>query len=184
MSEEISQIAERLRGLRADEGISLETMAHHCGVPAQVYAGYESGKVDIPVGVLHTAARRLGVELTSLLTGEEPKLHRFCLTRKGRGVDVKRTAAYKYQSLAYNFVHRKAEPFIVTVDPKPEGTPMSLNNHPGQEFEYVLAGRVKFEVEGSQLVLEEGDSLYLDSTFQHGLQAMDGKPARLLALIF
>jgi transcriptional regulator with XRE-family HTH domain len=183
MTEEISQIAERLKGLRTDEGISLETMARECGVAPEQFAGYESGRVDIPVGILHTASRRLGVELTSLLTGEEPKLRRFCLTRKGKGVDVRRTAAYKYHSLAYNFVQRKAEPFIVTVEPKPEGTPLSLNNHPGQEFEYVLSGKVRFMVQGTEILLEEGDSLYLDSTLQHGLQAVGGRVARLLAIL-
>jgi catalase len=39
--------------------------------------------------------------------------------KKNQGIEVERRSTYKYQSLAYSFINRKAEPFIVTVGPKP-----------------------------------------------------------------
>lgn len=46
----------------------------------------------------------------------------YFLTRCGTGVSVERTKAYKYESLASGFRGRKVDPFIVTVEPKPEDT--------------------------------------------------------------
>ena len=45
----------------------------------------KKGEEDIPVGVLCRIARRFNLELSALLTGEEPRLRSYALTRKGGG---------------------------------------------------------------------------------------------------
>ena len=115
--------------------------------------------------------------------GDEPKMSSYFVTRKNKGVAVERVKAYKYQSLAAGFAHRKGNPFLVTVHPKPEGTPIYRNTHPGQEFNYVLQGRMLIEVNGKQLILEEGDSIYFDSEQPHGMMALDGEKVCFLAII-
>ncbi len=56
----------------------------------------------------------------------------FTVTRSGKGVSVERREQYRYQNLAEKFIHKKAEFFIVTVDPKPQGTKPDTNSHPGR----------------------------------------------------
>ncbi len=182
MPEKIRNIASRIRELREIAGISPETLALEFNIPRETYLEYESGNVDIPVGFLYKVAHRFNVDLTDLLTGESPKLHVYALTRKGAGIAVERRKRYKYQSLAYNFVHKKAEPFIVTVDPDSAEMP-GVDSHPGQEFNYVLEGTLKVTIDNHELVLEEGDSLYFDAGCKHGMQAMNNNPARFLAII-
>jgi quercetin dioxygenase-like cupin family protein len=183
MEEQIKQIAERIRGLRDIYGISEAEMAAKLEIPLDIYQSYESGLTDIPVSLLYRLAHAFNLELSSLLTGEEPRLHTYSLTRKGKGVSVERRKEYKYQSLASNFVNKKVEPFIVTVDPKELETVISRNSHPGQEFNYVLEGALKIVVGKSELTLNEGDSLYFNSAVEHGMQALNGKPAKFLAII-
>lgn len=184
MSNQIQQIAARIRDLREIANLTQETLSSELGVTVETYKEYESGIVDIPVGFLYEAANRFGVELTAILTGEGPRLHTYCLVRKGKGVNVDRSNPYKYQSLAYNFVHKKAEPFLVTVEPDHENTPVHFNSHPGQEFNYVMEGTLMIYIDGHQLTLNEGDSLYFDSSCSHGMKALDGKAAKFLAIIF
>jgi transcriptional regulator with XRE-family HTH domain len=184
MEEQIRQIAERLRGLREVMDATVEDVAIACGITIEQYLGYESGKIDIPVSVLHNISRKYGIELTVLLTGQEPHMHSYSLVRKNQGIGVERTKAYKYQSLAYSFINRKAEPFLVTVEPKPEATQISLNTHPGQEFNYILNGRLRINLGGKEMILEEGDSLYFDSGLPHGMLSLDGKECQFLAVIF
>ncbi len=181
--EQIKQIAERIRELRNLSGLSLEALAGEFKIPVETYRSYESGNTDIPVSFLYEVANRFKVELTVILTGTNPRLHTFCVVRKGKGVGVQRRTEYDYQSLAYNFVHKKAEPFLVTVAPEPEDAPIHFNTHPGQEFNFVLEGTLKVIVNGHPLVLEEGDALYFDSSAQHGMKALKGKRARFLAVI-
>jgi transcriptional regulator with XRE-family HTH domain len=183
MPEKIRNIASRVRELREIAGVSAETLAREFNIPRETYLEYESGDADIPVSLLCKAARRFNVELGDLLSGESPKLHIYSLTRKGKGIAVERRKQYDYQSLASNFVHKKAEPFLVTVEPVSADAP-EFNSHPGQEFNYVLEGTLKIIIAGHELILNEGDSLFFDAGRYHGMQALNNRPARFLAIIF
>lgn len=183
MNEQIKQIAERLRGLRDVLDLTPEEVADSCQMPLEAYLDMESGNKDISVSALQQIARKYEVSLDVLMFGEEPKMNSYFLTRKGAGVSVERTKAYKYEALASGFRRRLADPFIVTVEPKPEGTPMHLNAHEGQEFNMVMEGRLLLNIDGKDIILNEGDSLYFDSTKPHGMQALDGKTVKFLAII-
>ncbi len=184
MTEEIRAIGERIRGLRDACGVSLETLSAACGIAESELASYEKDAADIPVGSLHSIAKYFKVELNTLLTGEEPHLHGYCLTRRDSGVTVNRRLDYQYKSLAYTFADRKAEPFLVTVEPKPASEPIHLNTHLGQEFDYVIEGSLVISLNGKEFSLSEGDSLYYDAGIPHGMKTLNGKSARFLACIF
>lgn len=184
MEEQIRQIAERLRGLREVMNVTTLEAARVCGISEEKYFEYESGKVDIPVSLLHNMSRRYKVDITVLLTGNDPHMNSYSLTRKNKGIDVERRSTYKYQSLGYSFINRKADPFIVTVGPKPFSEDFSLNSHPGQEFNYILEGSMKFNFNGKIMELYEGDSIYFDSGLPHGMIALDDKECKFLAIIF
>jgi Uncharacterized conserved protein, contains double-stranded beta-helix domain len=183
MSNQVKQIASRIKDLREIANLSEETLAAELGIAVDNYREYEKGTTDIPIGFLYEVANRFGVELTAILTGEGPRLHTYCMVRKGKGVNVDRRNPYKYESLAYNFIHKKAEPFLVTVEPGNDDT-VHFNSHPGQEFNYVLEGTLMIYIDGHQLTLSEGDSLYFDSSCSHGMKALEGTPAKFLAIIF
>lgn len=183
MSEQLRQVAMRLKGLREVEDISKEALAREFGIPIEQYEQYESGEVDIPVSFLYNVAEKFGVELTAILSGDNPKLKVYSLVKKGKGLSVDRREDYEYQNLAYNFSNKTAEPFIVTVPPTGEETKISENRHPGQEFNYMLEGRLELLINGKSMILEEGDSIYFDSNYLHGMKALDNKPARFLAVI-
>lgn len=181
MDNQIKQIAERLRGLREALDISVEEMASAAMVSKDEYALFESGEKDIPVSFLHNVSSHFNIEMTALLFGEEPRMRTYYLTRKGKGVAIERTKAYKYQSLAAGFAGRDADPFIVTVEPS--DSPICLNTHAGQEFNYVLEGKMLLEINGKELILEEGDSLYFNAELKHGMKALDHQTVRFLAVI-
>ena len=183
MNEQIRQIADRIRGLRDIARLSPETCAHDLGIPAETYRGYESGEADIPASFLYQIAGKFGVELSSLLTGEEPRLHVYAVTRAGRGVKVDRRRDYGYQSLAFNFVDKGMEPFLITVEPRPASEQVPMNTHPGQEFTYVLEGNLQVVVDGHVILLSPGDSIYFDARHGHGMKAVGGATARFLAVI-
>jgi len=183
MSEPIKQLAARIKELRESNNVPLGTLAREFGIPKETYEKYESGGTDIPVGFLYELSNRFNFDLTALLTGQSPRLHTYCVVRKGRGVGVDRRKDYKYQSLAYNFISRKMEPFVVKVDPVAEGSKISVNSHPGQEFDYVLEGSMRIAIAGHDVILNEGDSVYFDAGLDHGMVALGGKSCQFLAVI-
>ncbi|MFA5535431.1 MAG: XRE family transcriptional regulator [Mariniphaga sp.] len=184
MNGQIHEIANRLCGLREMLNISIEEMAATCHISVDEYLGYESGEKDIPVGALENISKKYNIEMTALLFGDEPKMKSFFLTRSGQGIAMERTRAYKYQALASGFIGRKADPFIVTVEPVSEDNPVHLNSHNGQEFNFVLEGRLLLSIHAHELILNAGDSLYFDASLPHGMKALDGKPVKFLAIIF
>lgn len=183
MCDPIKSIANRLRELREVLELSAQEVAESCHLRVEEYMALESGESDISVNVLQTIARRYGISLDVLMFGEEPKMNAYFITRAGAGVSVERRKAYKYEALASGFRDRKADPFIVTVEPAPTDAPMHLNSHEGQEMNYVLEGRLLLSLNGKELVLNVGDSLYFDSSLPHGMKALDGRPVRFLAII-
>ena len=51
---------------------------------------------------------------------------------------------------------------MVTIDPGPEGASLEFNSHPGQEFNHVIKGTMMTIIDGHEIILNEGDSIYFD----------------------
>ena len=184
MKEETKEIISRVRVLREIEEISAETLAKELGFDPAEYNEWESGEKDFPVGVLVEIAARFRIDLSELISGAASKLKTFCVTRSGQAPEVSRRPMYGYWNLAYNFHRKKAEPFLVEASSETEGKPINLNTHPGQEFNYVLEGRLLISISGHEMELGPGDCVYYDSTEPHGMKAQGGKAARFLAFVF
>ena len=128
MNDEIKAVADRLIGLREIMDVSLEEAAKVCGITIDQYKTYESGNIDIPVGVLQSMAKEYKMDLGTLISGQEPHMHSYCLTKKGKGLSVERRSDYKYEALASGFINRKSDPFIVTVPFEPNAE-IHFNSH-------------------------------------------------------
>lgn len=183
MNHEFKQIAQRLIGLREAVDMTVEEFAASCNIPINEYLQYESGKKDLSVSILKKIASRYNIDVNTLMFDDEPKMKSYFLTRKGKGMAVKRVEAYKYQTLAGGFNNRKADIFEVTVEPKAETETMHFSSHAGQEFNLVLEGRMLLKVNDKELILEQGDSIYFDSELPHGMKALDGKRVIFIAVV-
>ena len=172
MNEKVAHVPERIKELREILEISALDMAKDTDIPFETYSKYESGEIDIPISVLYTIANHLGTDVTVLLTGEEAKMDSAAVCRKGKGVQIERYPGYEFSSLAYNFKHRTMEPLLVELDSsRPQAAQVA---HSGQEFNYVIEGKVKVTVGKSEHVLLPGDTIYFDARIPHGQSAVDG----------
>jgi len=183
MSELNREIGERIKGIRDLRELSGEDFAQQLGISTEQLARYEEGSVEIPVSLLHDVARNYDISMTELLSGESAKLSVYSVVRKGKGLGVSRRQAYDYQSLGYNFAERLMDPFHITVVPRAEDGPVAMFSHGGQEFHYVLEGTLRIKVAKYETILHEGDSIYFDSTYPHGMETVGDKPAHLLVVI-
>jgi len=180
MQTELKQIPKRIMELREILEISVADMARDTGIPEETYLKYEAGELDIPISVLYHISARLGVDATVLLTGEDPRMDTASVCRKGKGVRIERYPGYEFSALAYNFKGRTIEPLLVYLDPSKEAA--APVTHSGQEFNYVVEGKVKVTVGKRDYVLDEGDCIYFDAGLPHGQAAVEG-PARFITII-
>src|SRR5208337_5197212 len=110
MQEKIKEVAARIKELRGILEMGTDEMSRDLNIGKEQYLRYENGEEDIPASDLFEISKKLGVDMSILLTGETPRMHYFTVTRNGKGVSVERRKQYKYQSLAFNFINKKAEP--------------------------------------------------------------------------
>ncbi|MCK5198121.1 MAG: cupin domain-containing protein, partial [Spirochaetales bacterium] len=84
-----------------------------------------------------------------------------------------------YESLAPHYSGRHVEPFLVEIK---ENDVVEYSSHEGEEFHYVMSGVLKIIVDDKEYILEQGDSIYFDSSFPHALSAVGDKVSILAAI--
>ena len=185
MEPNIKEVAGRIRALREDLDITMQEMADATGRSVAEYAAQESGEQDLSFTFLYKCAQRLGVDVIELLTGEDPHLSGYSLTRAADGLSIKRRAGFEYLHKAPHFKNKLAEPFLVTAPylEEEQDRPIHLSHHKGQELDFVISGRMRFAYEDHVEELEAGDLLMYDSGRGHGMIATGGEPCVFLAVV-
>ena len=182
---QLSEIATRIKELRDIMGYTVAQMAEKTNVDEAQYLSYESGKIDIPFSFIHKCALAFDVEMTELLEGSSAKLSTYTVTRKGQGQETAKEDGIDIANLAPKFKDKLAEPYWVKYEYSAEqqNKPIHLTTHSGQEFDLVLSGKLKVQVGTHTEVLEEGDSIYYNSSTPHGMIAVDGKDCVFCAVV-
>ena len=181
MKDIVKDIGFRVKELRELSDISTEDVAKELNITNEDYIKYETGGKDISVSILYEIAQVLNVDMGLLVSGEETRMNVFNITRNGKGVLIEKRDDYICESLADRFIHKKLETLMVTVEPN-EDKP-TLNSHHGQEFNYVLEGSLMLYIHNREIILNEGDSIFFDSNYQHAMKALNNKEAKFLAVI-
>ena len=179
------EIALRIREMREIIGLSEEEMAVRTDTTPEEYRVYESGTVDFPFTFLHKCAMVFGIELTDLLEGHSPRLRSYTLTRRGDGQLTAKEKGINITNLAPLFLKKIAEPYRVKYEYSEEqqNKPIHLTTHSGQEFDLVLSGKLKVQIGNHIEYMEEGDSIYYDSSTPHGMIAVDGQDCEFCAVV-
>jgi len=178
------QIGERLRRLRKTRRLTLDELATATGFTKSYLSKIENSKKIPPIASLTKISRALDTELTYFFQASEDPAEMeegICVVRAGERQTVVRggtSFGYDYKSLAHRFPHKKMEPFLFTF-PEHIGKEIFFE-HEGEEFIFIISGRVRFLVDGREWVLEPGDSIYFDSTLQHRGEAVGGDAKALV----
>ena len=185
MDENLKEVAGRIRSLREDLDITMQEMSEATGRSVAEYSAQESGEQDLSFSFLYKCAERLGVDVIEILTGESPHLKGYSLTRANEGLPIRRRAGFEYLHKAPHFRNKQCEPFVVTAPyiEEEQNQPIHLSKHAGQEFDYVLSGKLRFAYENHVEELEPGDCLLYDSGRGHGMIATGGEPCTFIAIV-
>ncbi len=184
-TETLSEIAARIREMREVAGFSTAEMAEKTEVSETEYLQYEAGALDFPFTFIHKCALAFGVGITDLLEGQSARLQSYTVTRRGQGQQTAREEGIEIQNLAPMFRKKLAEPYWVryTYSEELQQKPIHLTKHSGQEFDFVMSGRLKVQIGDNVEILNEGDSIYYNSSTPHGMIAVDGQDCLFVAVV-
>jgi acetyl-CoA synthetase len=183
MENQLEMMGKRIRETRCVLDISVAEMARITGLTEAEYLAHEEAKVDSSFTFILRCAERFGVDISTLVTGDTPKLSFCTITRHEKGTPIKRRAGFEYQHLTTLLKNRHADSFIVKAPPQSDNTPIGLSTHSGQEFNYILSGRLKFQFDDKVEYLGPGDSALYDSSHPHGMIAVGDETCRFLAVV-
>ncbi len=181
----LAEVAGRIREMREIDGVSVEEMARKTEVSLDDYLDYESGVKDFPFSFIHKCSIVFGIGITDLLEGQSAHLSSYTVTRKGEGQQIAKENGIELKSLAPLFRSKIAEPLWVKYDydESLQDKPIHLATHSGQEFDYVISGRLKVQIGDHIEYLSEGDSIYYKSSTPHGMIAVDGRDCYFIAMV-
>lgn len=184
-----SVITQRLKELRKSKNIRLDQLAERTGLTKGYLSRIEHSASPPPISTLSRIADALGVDITELFprTGEPAQDVELAISRRGQRVrryGRGTSYGYIYEDLALAKQGKNMEPFLVTVGFDQKVDVQTDFCHQGEEFIFVLEGRMEFFFKGNSFILEEGDSVYFDADIPHSGRSMGEKKAKLLIVIY
>jgi len=160
-------LGSRIRNLRKRRGLTLKDIAGKTGYTESFLSQVERGLTAPSISSLKKISSALGMSLTHFFENRsEPRRILFLKKGQGKRLGVIDSKAI-FCLLAPNAQKRKMEPLFIFMEPgSTQGK--KRNSHQGEEFVFLIKGKMEVAVGDKMYIMEEGDSLYFDSSLPHG----------------
>jgi transcriptional regulator with XRE-family HTH domain len=172
---ELTALGERLRDLRAAKGWTLDELAERSGLSKPFLSRLESGTRQPSIAAVLTLARVFGVPMGSLFETDHQDDNCIVIRAGEAGVRQGNGISYLPLSGASRF---NLQPMRAMISPLRPGA--ERYQHDGEEWLYVVAGRLRLAVGEKEYELATGDAAHFDSRQPHRLDALDGKPVEVI----
>lgn len=191
MSNNNSVIGSKIKGIRESKNISIDEISERSGLSSEQISSIENDEYLPSLGPLIKIARALGVRLGTFMDDNGdlgPVVCRAADREKDTSISFSNDMSdarkhMEYHPLAKQKTGRHMEPFIINIQPSEERE-FKLSAHEGEEFIYVMQGELEIEYGKEKYLLKEGDSIFYDSIVKHHVHGAEGKPAKILAVIY
>ena len=179
MASEVPTLGALLRGVRNREGWTLKQMSEKSGIPVSTLSKVEHDRLTLTYDKLYQVAQRLGMRMSELFAESNDEAPAAITARRSlcdidHAVRVE-TQNYDYYFLCTDLRRKRMIPVVSKIRAKTSQEFGELVHHAGEEFVYVLNGRVTVNTEHYDTVtLEVGQSIYIDSSMGHAYLAAEG----------
>lgn len=175
----LGHLGERLRLRRKLLGKSLKEVAEATGLSVGFISQIERNLAVPSLSSLATVAEALQVSIGAL-TGQSHNCSQPDTHHDQREVFSLPDGQVRYERLSSVFAASTLHSVKFSM---PVGYRSETVSHHGEEFIYVLKGRILYRVEDREYPLAEGDSLHFDATLPHSLEALAGAGPEPLAQV-
>ncbi|WP_405997406.1 XRE family transcriptional regulator [Streptomyces sp. NBC_00829] len=169
----LTDVAPKLRDLRRRRGLTLEVAAHRAGLSPAHLSRLETGRRQPSLPMLLGLARVYGTTVAELLGESAPE--RDPITRAGTREP---SAADGWTYHRAGGPGRAMQALRLVVPFASQGELVRV--HPGEEWIYVLDGRLRLALGDAVHELSPGDSAHFDSMTPHRIAAATPDGAELL----
>lgn len=180
----VDPVGATLRRLRHMRNLSLQDLATRSGVSVGMISQVERGLANPSIRVLTQLRRALDISMPELF-GEAPEVR----PAPGEPAFVRRAADRPQidlgalrKELLTSGGHHNLQIMLLHLDPGSHSGTRALS-YPAEKGGLVVAGQVVLSVDGTDAVLDPGDSFAFDSAQPHGIRNDGPAPATVLWII-
>jgi quercetin dioxygenase-like cupin family protein len=170
-------IGKKIKKARTSKKFSLDHVANETGFSIEYLKNIEAGKAIPPVGALLQIGRALEIDSGALLKEDESKL------QSRIKAHTKRTDNYAYTTLTPGAENKHLKAFQVVIEAQQDHKGVDYH-HEGEEFVYVLSGKIEVVVGEHINTLQQGESLHFNSGIRHKLRSISDETAELVVVIY
>jgi transcriptional regulator with XRE-family HTH domain len=178
----VGQLGQRIRALRNQHGWTLEQTSQATGLARSTLSKIENGLMSPTYDALIKLANGLGIDLSELFEPHESATGagRRSINLKGTG-QPHPTPYYEHILLCNDLKDKDMIPFKTRVIARSFKDFDDWSRHVGEEFVYVLSGKIELFTEFYEPVrLGPGDSWYIDSRMGHRVISVSPQAAEVL----
>lgn len=167
-----------MQDIRARNGWTLKEMSAKSGIPVSTLSKVEHDRLTLTYAKLQQLSQRLSIRMSDLFAEEEDTPPRVTGRRSigtmEQAVRVT-TDNYDYHYLCTDLRQKRMIPILTRIRARSASEFGALVQHQGEEYIYVLEGRVEIHTEFYDPVsLGPGESIYLDSSMGHAYVVGEG----------
>jgi transcriptional regulator with XRE-family HTH domain len=174
-----------LRGLRTRNNWTLKEMSARTGIPLSTLAKVEHDRLTLTYDKLMQLSQRLNLRMSDLFSEADsgtdaPITARRSIGRLASAIRVN-TPNYDYYYMCPELRHKRMVPTVTRIRARSVEEFGELVHHPGEEYIYILEGPVEIHTEFYEpILLQTGESIYIDSTMGHAYIAPKGSDEALV----
>jgi transcriptional regulator with XRE-family HTH domain len=172
------KIGIRLKELRQDGGLTLEKLAVATDLSSAFLSRIENGLSIPSIPTLQSIADALSVNIGFFFRDGDQQQYK--ITYQGARKKIVTEKGYEIEILNEGMMNPFMEPAIVTNMRKDREPEVEASVHEGQEFMYVIEGKLELILGGKKYALKKGDAAYWNGSIPHKGISVSQKPARTL----
>jgi quercetin dioxygenase-like cupin family protein/DNA-binding XRE family transcriptional regulator len=161
---------------REDRGLSIKELAHETGYPADLLEKVENDEITPPVALVLQLSRTLKVDVDTLDDAGKKASNRAKSQKR-------RAGSYAYIQLTKSGSDKHLGAYLVTIEPNTEHKGVEYH-HDGEEFVYVLKGKLTISIGKNVNNLEKGEHIHFNSALHHALSNSSNEKAELLVVLY
>ncbi len=169
------KIGERIRNLRQSSNLTQEELAERANLTKGFISQVERDLTSISLDSLVQILDALDENISDFFREASQEKIVF---RVGDRVAIEKEKVEKFELLVPGSTNRRLEPILLTLK-KGQATPKE-KPHEGEEFGFVLRGRVNLRFGRESLKLKKGECFYLSAEKEHWLHNSGSKEAVVL----
>lgn len=155
------EIGQRIKQLRTQNKLTLEELASRCELSKGFISQVERDLTSPSIATLSDIVEALGINLAQFF--KEDRNEKLVFAQEDFFVDEKETCTIHW--IVPNAQKNDMEPILLEL--KPDQKSDVITPHNGEEFGYVLSGKVCLVINNKRHVVKKGQTFYIKGMYDH-----------------